>query len=103
MYGKALRNHKLCGRQRMISCTQPRLQYMAYCVVTKRKSMTNEKPDVIPKGRYTLKEAAQKLDISITTIYRYVSSNIINCLTRSNGQRVILGSEITRFWGGEYI
>ncbi len=65
--------------------------------------MINEKPDVIPKGRYTLKEAAQKLDISITTIYRYVSSNIINCLTRSNGQRVILGSEITRFWGGEYI
>lgn len=65
--------------------------------------MTNEVPDVIPKGRYTVKEAAQKLGISCTTIYRYISSNIISCMLRPNGQRVILGSEITRFWGGEYI
>lgn len=65
--------------------------------------MINNIPNVIPKGRYTIKETAEKLNVSITTINRYIKSNIINCLVRSNGQRVILGSEITRFWGGEYI
>ena len=65
--------------------------------------MINSNPDVIPKGGYSLKEAAKKLDVSVATIYRYVDNNIIPCVIRRNGQRVILGSEITRFWGGEYI
>lgn len=65
--------------------------------------MTNNSPDVMPKGRYSIKEAASKLDISITTVYRYIESKIITCMVRPNGQRVILGSEIIRFWGGEYL
>lgn len=65
--------------------------------------MVNNAPDVIPKGRYTIKEAASKLGVSITTVYRYVENEIISCMIRPNGQKVILGSEITRFWGGEYI
>lgn len=65
--------------------------------------MINSNPDVIPKGRYSIKEAALKLNVSVTTLYRYINNNTISCLMRSNGQRVILGSEITRFWGGEYI
>lgn len=65
--------------------------------------MINCSPDVMPKGRYTIKEAASKLGISITTVYRYVESKIISCMIRPNGQRVILGSEIIRFWGGEYL
>lgn len=65
--------------------------------------MVNETPNVVPKGRYTIKETAQKLGISITTVYRYVKNEVINSMVRPNGQRVILGSEITRFWGGEYI
>lgn len=65
--------------------------------------MVNSCPDVTPKGRYTIKEAASKLEVSATTIYRYIKSEMISCLVRPNGQRIILGSEITRFWGGEYI
>lgn len=65
--------------------------------------MVNNAPDVMPKGRYTIKEAASKLGVSITTVYRYVENEIISCMIRPNGQKVILGSEITRFWGGEYI
>ena len=65
--------------------------------------MINSIPDVIPKGRYSLKEAAKKLEVSVATIYRYVDNNIIPCVIRRNGQRAILGSEITRFWGGEDI
>ncbi len=65
--------------------------------------MVNNAPDVTPKGRYTVKEAATKLGISITTVYRYMENKVISCMIRPNGQRVILGSEIMRFWGGEYI
>lgn len=73
------------------------------CGGTKKMNMVNNTPDVMPKGRYTIKEAASKLGVSITTVYRYVENEIISCMIRPNGQKVILGSEITRFWGGEYI
>lgn len=64
--------------------------------------MINTNPDVVPKGRYTIKEAAHKLDVSVTTVYRYIRSGILRSGVRCNGQTIILGSEITRFWGGEY-
>lgn len=65
--------------------------------------MINEPPDVKPKSRYTIKETAEKLQVSITTIYRYTKSGFLNSIVRPNGQVAIIGSEITRFWGGEYI
>jgi len=65
--------------------------------------MINEPPDVKPKGRYSIKETAEKLQISATTIYRYLKGGILKSLVRPNGQLAITGSEITRFWGGEYI
>ena len=76
---------------------------MAYCGGMKKETMVNNAPDVTPKGRYTVKEAATKLGVSITTVYRYMENKVISCMIRPNGQRVILGSEIMRFWGGEYI
>lgn len=76
---------------------------MVYCAETNNAAMTNDIPEVTPKGRYTFKEAAEKLGVSITTIYRYVANQTISCMVRANGKRVILGSEITRFWGGEYL
>ena len=83
---------------------QQRLRYTEYCGgVKKETAMINDKPDVTPKGRYTFKEAADKLGVSITTIYRYVANQTISCMVRANGKRIILGSEITRFWGGEYL
>lgn len=69
----------------------------------KEAMMTNEPPDVKPKGRYSIKEAAEKLDVSVTTIYRYIKGGFLNRMIRPNGKVAIAGSEITRFWGGEYI
>lgn len=65
--------------------------------------MINEPPDVKPKGRYSIKETAEKLQISATTIYRYIKAGFIKGNVRPNGQVAIAGAEITRFWGGEYI
>lgn len=78
---------------------------MAYSEETKRKeaTMINEPPDVKPKGRYSIRETAAKLQISITTVYRYLRSGFLKSIVRPNGQVAIAGSEITRFWGGEYI
>ena len=65
--------------------------------------MINEPPDVKPKSRYTIKETAEKLQVSVTTIKKNTKSGFLNSIVRPNGQIAIIGSEITRFWGGEYI
>ena len=65
--------------------------------------MTNDIPDVKPKGRYSIRETAEKLGISVTTVYRYINGGILKNIVRANGKVAIVGSEITRFWGGEYI
>ena len=78
---------------------------MAFLNATKRKeaTMINEPPDVKPKGKYSIKETAEKLGVSRTTIYRYIKGGFLNRTIRPNGQVAIAGSEITRFWGGEYM
>ena len=65
--------------------------------------MVNETPDVKPKGRYSIRETAEKLGISVTTVYRYIKGGFLKNIIRPNGQVAIVGAEITRFWGGEYI
>lgn len=65
--------------------------------------MINEPPDVKPKNRYSIKETAEKLKVSVTTISRYFKTGILKGTMRPNGRIAIAGSEITRFWGGEYI
>ncbi len=77
---------------------------MVFLNVTKkeRKIMTNKQPDVYPNGRYTPKETAKLLGISVSTIYRYIKANAIKAMVRPSGGLVFTGKEITRFWGGEY-
>jgi predicted site-specific integrase-resolvase len=65
--------------------------------------MINEPPDVRPKGRYSISETAKILQISVTTVYRYLKNGVIKNMIRANGRVAITGSEITRFWGGEYL
>lgn len=65
--------------------------------------MINTQPDVVPKGRYSVRETAEKLDVSVTTVYRYMRNGMLKNVVRPNGQVAVIGSEITRFWGGEYI
>lgn len=69
----------------------------------KEEKMINEPPDVSPKNRYSITETADKLKVSVTTIYRYFKAGLIKGTMRPNGKVAIAGSEITRFWGGEYI
>lgn len=78
---------------------------MASLNATRRKEVTmiNEPPDVKPKGRYSVKETAEKLRVSANTIYLYIKGGFLKSIVRPNGQVAIAGSEITRFWGGEYI
>ena len=78
---------------------------MGFSNATRRKeaTMINEPPDVKPKGKYSIKETAEKLGVSRTTIYRYIKGGFLNRIIRPNGKVAIAGSEITRFWGGEYI
>ena len=78
---------------------------MGFSNAIKRKeaTMINEPPDVKPKGRYSVKETAEKLRVSANTIYRYIKGGFLQSIVRPNGQVAIAGSEITRFWGGEYI
>lgn len=65
--------------------------------------MVNEQPNVRPKWRYSISEAARILGVSPTTLYRYIKSGIMKNIIRPNGQTVVTGSEITRFWAGEYV
>lgn len=65
--------------------------------------MINEQPDVKPKSRYSIKETAEKLSVSVTTISRYFKAGLLRGAIRPNGKIAIAGSEIIRFWGGEYI
>ncbi len=65
--------------------------------------MINSQPEVCPKGRYSIRETAQKLNISVSTVYRYIKEGTLKYAIRPNGKIIVIGSEITRFWGGEYI
>ena len=78
---------------------------MASLNAIKRKeaTMINEPPDVKPKCKYSIKETAEKLRVSSNTIYRYIKGGFLRSIVRPNGQVAIAGSEITRFWGGEYM
>lgn len=65
--------------------------------------MVNTQPSVVPNGRYTPKEAAALLGISVTSVYRYMKNNVLKAMVRPSGGFVFTGKELTRFWGGEYI
>lgn len=72
-------------------------------IVRREVAMINEPPDVKPKSRYSIKETAEKLSVSVTTITRYFKAGLLKGAIRPNGKIAIAGSEIMRFWGGEYI
>lgn len=65
--------------------------------------MVNEPPKVVPNGRYSPREAASILGISVTSVYRYMKNNVLKAMIRPTGGFVVTGRELTRFWGGEYI
>ena len=74
-------------------------------IVTERKEeiMTNKKPEVEYNSRYSPKEAAFMLGISISTLYKHTKlGNILCGFYKHNGRRFYRGSDIVKFWGSEY-
>lgn len=66
--------------------------------------MTCVAPDVHRDGRYSITESAKALGIDRTTIYRYMEQKLIKFgVHKYNSRRFILGSELIRFWGAEYM
>ena len=69
----------------------------------RRRKMVNDVPKVAPTGRYNCKQAAQLLGISTKTLLAHTKANYIQCgYHQCNGRKFYLGSEIVRYWGGEY-
>ncbi len=49
-------------------------------------------------GRYPIGEAAKKLGIHRDTLRARIKEGTVKCKYRRNLRKVILGSEIIRFW-----
>lgn len=65
--------------------------------------MTSTKPDVVPKGLYSLADAAKKLGISKTTLYRYARDKIASAIImKRNNRMYFTGDELIRIWGASY-
>nr|DAW60314.1 MAG TPA: helix-turn-helix domain protein [Caudoviricetes sp.] len=70
---------------------------------TKNKiPMTSTEPQVSLTGRYSPTHAAEILEISRSTLYRYIDDGKLKCkVRRSNNRQVIEGREILRLWKAE--
>lgn len=65
--------------------------------------MITSEPNVDPKGKYGLTEAAKVLGISRTTLNRAANSQdkmraIPYSIRRSTGRRVFLGQDLINYW-----
>lgn len=61
--------------------------------------MTTTRPEVALTGRYPIGVAAQCLGIDRHTLQRKIKDGTVKCKFRRDSLRkVILGSEIIRFW-----
>lgn len=64
--------------------------------------MVNDRPNVAEGAKYSIKQAAEKLGISRSTLYRYVEKCLIKPVYNvCNNRPMIYGSEILRLWGAE--
>nr|DAE42619.1 MAG TPA: Pyocin activator protein PrtN [Caudoviricetes sp.] len=61
--------------------------------------MTTTRPEVTMTGRYPIGEAAKKLGVHRDTLRARIKDGSVKCrLRKDNMRKVILGSEIIRFW-----
>lgn len=65
--------------------------------------MTTTRPDVSLTGRYPIGEAAMKLGINRCTLREKIKEGTVKCkFRRDNLRKVILGSEIIRYWESSF-
>lgn len=61
--------------------------------------MTVTEPDVIETGRYSSKEACEKLGISKPTLWAHTNSGKIRFgIRKSNGRKFYTGADIKKYW-----
>lgn len=66
--------------------------------------MTPTRPDVKRTGRYTVSEAARLLEVSRTTIYRWIEDEELKVrVQRKTLRKYIMGAEILRLWEGDWL
>lgn len=62
--------------------------------------MKNETKDIRQEGLYELREAAEVLGVSPSTIHRWTQKGLIVCYYRkANRRRVWKGKELIKAWG----
>lgn len=62
------------------------------------------KPEVDPKGLYSMTQAAKALHVDRHTVSRYAANGLINFRVRKAGrQKVTTGAEIIKCWSAMYL
>ena len=65
--------------------------------------MVSDRPNVLARAKYTVKETANILGISRKTLWRYTCDlKIRPVVNQCNNRRMYYGSEIMALWGAEY-
>lgn len=65
--------------------------------------MTTLEPEVADTGRYSLGETCKVLKLSMKTVLKNYEAGHIRCTVRKdNGRKVFQGSDIKRFWKGQF-
>ena len=61
--------------------------------------MTYQEPDVLPTGRYSIKETCNALGISRETLRKYTTMGLIRFgMRRITGKKFYSGKDIVNFW-----
>lgn len=61
--------------------------------------MTYQEPDVLPMGRYSIKETCNALGISRETLRKYTTMGLIRFgMRRNTGKKFYSGKDIVNFW-----
>lgn len=65
--------------------------------------MVNSEPKISPSDKYELREVAEILEVSKSTVLRWTLTGLLACsIRKANGRRVWSGASIIRAWRSIY-